>query len=290
MLEAVGQRLGLAKEMFRRPWFRKILVVWAVISFWDTFVSEMLPEKVAANAPRVYKVFFWLLEMTSGWIPLWGWLLLGMAVLVVGSLEFAFRWTGEEKRRLRYLNPTENADKDMLDFLVEGSQAIDDITKTLDSVNKHTLRFAKMLNRYSRIVPFVTNFKLRRRLLSRVANNINLYSENLRKKADLIGVATPAVRNNQIRFIERLVISSSQDVDGLRHFSAVVGMTGNIVAATVESLESMRNASASIKGISGDLNAASSGLALVIDFFIDKARGFRAMCKEIEAVALKKLT
>jgi hypothetical protein len=131
MQESVKQRLDVAKEVFRRRWFRNLLLIWAAISFWDTFVSEMLPEKIAANAPRVYKVIFWLLEMTSGWIPWWGWLLVGMSMLVIGSIEFAFRVAREEQLRRGYLQPSASTEKGRLDYLVEGVQAINDLTNAL---------------------------------------------------------------------------------------------------------------------------------------------------------------
>jgi hypothetical protein len=290
MQEAVKQRLDLAKEMFRRPMFRNILLVWAAISVWDTFVSEMLPENIAANAPRVYKVAFWTLAITSGWMSLWGWLMIGMALLVVGSIEFVFRWTSAETRRLQYLNPAENAEKDMLDFLVEGLQAIEDITKTLDSTTRDTVRFSKMLNRYRRVLPYITSFKLRRKILSRVASNINAYSRNLKRKAGLIGTAGPAVRDNQISYIERSVFSSPQDLLSLSSFAAVAGTTAQVVTSTIVKLEEMSEASVSIRGIIGDLNAASSGLVVVLDFFIGKVKDFSAMCEQIQTVAMKKLT
>ena len=213
-----------------------------------------------------------------------------MVALVVGSIEFAFRWTRDDQRRLRYIDSQQTIEKDMLDYLVEGIQAVDDITTTINASSKDTERFAKMLSRSARILPFITSLKLRRKCLSKVASNINRYSDKVQKTADFIGNATPAVRDNQIPYIERSRPSSPADVNALIKFAATAGSTANILPETLKSIEGMRHATLSIKGVSGELNAASSKLATVLEILMDRIKAFGATCEEVQAAAIKKLT
>jgi hypothetical protein len=290
MQEAVRQRLDLAKEMFRRPWFRNLLLVWATISVLDTFVSEMLPEKIAANAPRVYKVLFWLLEMTSGWMPLWGWLLIGMSLLVVGNIEFAFRITREDKLRRSYLQqPSAGTEKGRLDYLVEGLQAMNDITNALSASNGDTTRIGNTVNRYAKLLPFISNPKLKRQLLSRLARHINYYCDKVQRTAEFIGAATPMVSENQIKYIEGSTIGSEREKPDLRAFIQAILVTGSTVPQTVNGFEGMRTAAGSVKGTTGDLNAASSRLYIVVGGLIDTINGFGAACEQMQKAANSKL-
>ncbi len=289
MHEAIRHRLDLAKEMFRRPWFRRLLVIWAAISTWDTFISQMLPEKVAANAPRVHKVIFGLLDMTSGWVSLWGWLLVGAALVVVSSIEFAFRVVREEQIRQRYLQPA-NPEKDKLDYLVEGTQAVSDITKAVNTSNRETVRIGKILNRYALVLPFISNPKLKRWLLSKAAADINSYSAKVRKTAEFIGTVTPAVSENQIKFIEGLELRTEQDKTDLKTFIETIHATSEIIIPTaVEGFEGMRTAAGSIKGITGELNAASSQLHMVVGLLIEKINGFGTACEQMRSAAMNKI-
>ncbi len=290
MHEAIRHRLDLAKEMFRRPWFRRLLVIWAAISTWDTFISQMLPEKVAANAPRVHKVIFGLLDMTSGWVSLWGWLLVGAALVVVSSIEFAFPRGPRRANSAALPSAPRIPEKDKLDYLVEGTQAVSDITKAVNTSNRETVRIGKILNRYALVLPFISNPKLKRWLLSKAAADINSYSAKVRKTAEFIGTVTPAVSENQIKFIEGLELRTEQDKTDLKTFIETIHATSEIIIPTaVEGFEGMRTAAGSIKGITGELNAASSQLHMVVGLLIEKINGFGTACEQMRSAAMNKI-
>ena len=89
MANVFGERLPVLRRVLDHPWVKIALAVWAIIAAYDTFSSQILPEWLAAKAPKVREV----VAMTSGWLPYWAWLLILAALLVVASFEYAFRRT-----------------------------------------------------------------------------------------------------------------------------------------------------------------------------------------------------
>ena len=79
----------MMRAAFDRPVPKVILSIFGVTGAWDTFVAQYLPKEWAKTFPNIYQA----LEMTSGFLPLWGWALLGMALVSGVSIEFAYRRT-----------------------------------------------------------------------------------------------------------------------------------------------------------------------------------------------------
>jgi hypothetical protein len=285
MQTAIKQRLELVRDMAERPWFRAILLFWAVLGTWDLAVSQLVPESLGKEAPKFYQVLIWLLTMTSGWIPLWGWLAIGAALLVIGSLEFAFRATREERLKQRYLQPLKKPDGDMLDWLVDGQQAMEDLTKAVTRIGNETRRFANGISKFGSRLPYITNFKLRRRYLSKTARFINSYSEKVQNTANFMGSVMPVIAENQIKFI-----NGNPGTEGLENLAKVVGETAtNVLKQTIVQLQGMRKSADGIKGISGDLNVASERLQMVMGDLIQKVEDFGAVSERIQTAALTKL-
>lgn len=80
-------RLVVLKRAIDRPAPKGILLAYAVIGVWDTLVSQFLPPTWAKELPSFYQI----LKMTSGFIPLWGWALVGMVLITGISIEYTFR-------------------------------------------------------------------------------------------------------------------------------------------------------------------------------------------------------
>jgi hypothetical protein len=187
-------------------------------------------------------------------------------------------------------NTAVNRERGQLDYHVDGAEAVNSITKALNASSKNTERMGKNINRYAVVVPYVTNPKLKRWLLSRAAAHINRYSEKVRKTAEFIGAATPIVSENQIKYIEGSTIRSEQDRSSLRTLIEITNNTRqNIIPTTVKSLDGMRNAAALTKGITSELNAASSQLYIVVGELIDKINGFGSACEQMAVAAITKL-
>jgi hypothetical protein len=285
MRSAVKQRLDLAKDMLERPWFRGVLLLWGAIGIWDTALSQLVPDKISKDAPRVYQIAIWLLNMTGGWLPFWGWLLIGASLLVVGTLEFAFRTSHEERIRQRYLQPKGALEKGFLDFQVDGLQAMDDLNNTINITSKDTMRFANGLGKYGSKIRRAKKPQRQRRYASAAAKFINAYSERLQKAADFIGSVAPVVAENQIGVIER-----EMNVASLQTYADTVCQTADVIMpATLKSLEEMQQSTGLIRGISADLNASGSRLEQVLGSYIEKTKNFGVVCKQLQAAALDRI-
>jgi hypothetical protein len=261
-------------------------VIWLCISVWDTTLSQFIPEEIAKDAPRVYKVLFWLADMTTGWLTWHAWLITGIIIFALCAVEYAFRLSREEMLRLRYLQPlSATAEKGYLDFYVDGLQAMTDLTNSVSGMAKHTGKFAKGLNKYAFRIRFISSAKWRRRYASRVANYINAYAERLQKTANFIASVTPVVAENQIP-----LINNEADTKALQAFAdASLATAENVIPGTLESLSGMRQSVSSIKGISADLNAAGSRLDSVLGEYIDRTTGFSDVCKQLHACAILRI-
>lgn len=96
MLDAFWSRLEFLDDLRKHPIARWVFLAWAIVSIYDTFGSQFLPEDWAQKRPTVYQ----LVVMTTGWFPWEAWLLIGAAILVIFALEYPAR----QKRQLALAN------------------------------------------------------------------------------------------------------------------------------------------------------------------------------------------
>ena len=90
MLQALRERLRLLRDALDRPWVWAAWVLWVLIGIYDTVGSQLLPKAIRDRVPSIYEV----VSVTSGWLPLWGWALLGMAIIVAAAVEYAAKKEG----------------------------------------------------------------------------------------------------------------------------------------------------------------------------------------------------
>jgi hypothetical protein len=58
------ERAALARKILNRPLVKVAVAAWAVITAYDTLVSQFFPEDWAKNAPKIRE----LVSATSGWL------------------------------------------------------------------------------------------------------------------------------------------------------------------------------------------------------------------------------
>jgi hypothetical protein len=85
MLESLNSRIAILKAAVNRPIPRWLLIVWGVITLWDTMVAQLMPPEWAPKMPNTYMV----LVMTGGLLLWWQWVLIGLVLLVLITLEYA---------------------------------------------------------------------------------------------------------------------------------------------------------------------------------------------------------
>jgi hypothetical protein len=86
-LRPIVHRLAFLRGILRPAWLRVALPIWGVLTFYDTLSSQILPEHLARQAPKLREI----VATTSGYLPLGAWLLILAAMLTIASLEYAFR-------------------------------------------------------------------------------------------------------------------------------------------------------------------------------------------------------
>ncbi len=87
MRARLSEYLELAKTIRRHWWVDLLLALWTLLAAYDLLLSQLIPEEYSRKAPKAWEAAV----MAGGWLPWWGWMLVLAAILVIGSLEFAFR-------------------------------------------------------------------------------------------------------------------------------------------------------------------------------------------------------
>jgi hypothetical protein len=284
-MDKLKQRWDLAKQIGNRPWTAVALVIWAIISAWDTAVSELLPASWANKAPKVYGV----IEMTSGWLPFWGWLLVGIAILSFASFEFAFQWTREEDFRKKYQH-LPKVDKGILDFHFEGTKSVQDVTRMLVTTTKHTEKFNRHLNAMAKKIARVGDGSEKKlKVARRTSQYIDAYAVNTLRAAEFIDGATTVMLESQTKFIKHPF--AKHTVAELQEFSTnLQNLYASILPTTVSQVDGIRLASNNAKGYSADMNASVDRVQYSISQLVHSMRNFGTSCEQIRSVALEKLS
>jgi hypothetical protein len=111
MWAAIRKRLEILRDIAERPWFRAFISVWGAIGAWDLILSQIVREEYSRNVPKLYQV----VGMTTGWLSLWTWLMIGALSLVAGAVEWALR---HKKRYLELLHQAPIPGGDQANFRV----------------------------------------------------------------------------------------------------------------------------------------------------------------------------
>jgi hypothetical protein len=82
-----ASRWELARKILNHRWVSWALCLWAIIAAYDTALSQVIPASWGDRFPKVRE----MVAVTSGFLPFWVWLLILAALLVLASLEYAFR-------------------------------------------------------------------------------------------------------------------------------------------------------------------------------------------------------
>jgi hypothetical protein len=86
-MDWLRRRFEVARKIADRRWVKITLAIYAGIAFYDLFVSQFVPESWAKRFPKMHE----LIASTSGWLPLWGWLLILAGIVAVACFEYAVR-------------------------------------------------------------------------------------------------------------------------------------------------------------------------------------------------------
>ena len=69
---------------------RIVFTIFGVVAAWDTFGSQLMPPAVREKWPTAYD----LAAKTTGFFPLWVWVVVGAAILIAFTIEYAHQKRG----------------------------------------------------------------------------------------------------------------------------------------------------------------------------------------------------
>lgn len=61
--------------------------MWAALGAYDLFVDQMLPNWLAVHMPKFHEV----ISYSSGWLPFWAWIIIGLLIVIGACVEYAWR-------------------------------------------------------------------------------------------------------------------------------------------------------------------------------------------------------
>jgi hypothetical protein len=93
-MDWIRERWRIVRNIFERRWVKIGVAVWAVVGTYDTFISQFVPESWAQKFPKMHEI----IAATSGWLPLWGWLLILAGIIIAALLEYAVRKSRSHSR------------------------------------------------------------------------------------------------------------------------------------------------------------------------------------------------
>jgi hypothetical protein len=184
-----------------------------------------------------------------------------------------------------------------LDYIVEGLEGINDITKIFTALAKHTEQIATTMEKYNRRFSRVTDPHKRRKLAAALSLKLNAFAEKIGGYAPQISDATKRTQVNCHAVIEGTPILNLGTLNSLLDFGKTlqVNITSAERSALVmgESLVAVQ----SIVGISRDLNFSSQLISDKTEALRIEIKTYAAVCEGLLSaantraeVALKALT
>lgn len=187
------------------------------------------------------------------------------------------------------LTADDGADKGFLDYIVDGEQAIKDISRSLVKIAKETQKIGKKANRYTFVLRFVQSFKWRRKLIGRFSRHMSRYADRLFNYSKLIGRINPLIRTNCHSLMSVSDVTTGQQKEDLRGFIESMNNTAGAANRAIIVLKDYRKSVTSLRGVSGDLNAASTKLSTSIGSLIGKLKNYKNVCAELVSSGKAKL-
>jgi hypothetical protein len=87
MADWLWDRLEFLGDLRKHRIARWLFLFWAISGAYDLCASQFIPTEWSQKWPKIYQ----LVAMTTGWLSVEGWMLIGAAILVVFAVEYAWQ-------------------------------------------------------------------------------------------------------------------------------------------------------------------------------------------------------
>jgi hypothetical protein len=282
---AIAKRIETLRRIVATRPVRWMLTGWVVLGAYDLALSQILPEWLGNRFPRLRDT----VVMTGGWLSLQAWLLILAAIIVFGSIEYAHRRTGRAIASLRVplgAVDTEAAPLGMLDHIVDGMNAFEDITSVNGEMTKEANSLSRFMKRYTLVLNFIGNPKLRRSISTRIANKIGKFAIKFNEWTDRMRISSEVVESSCTFIVNAAPLTSELEIQEFIKFRSVLLFSLNALDGLRVSTENSKISVGAMAGISRDLNVASrsyersvSAFGIELTSFIDKVKRIDHLCQ-----------
>jgi hypothetical protein len=185
----------------------------------------------------------------------------------------------------RYLSNKPPMERELLDYEVDGLQAIKDVTLIFDGINASATRITKITNRHMRKFKPVANAEQKRRAVSKFADDLNSYSAEIDDYTEIFRALTPAMSEYTSKYIER-----GPQVTKESYIALGKATKNNVQTATTlfTTVGANHQITASFRGVSSDLNGAADRLDAANSRLLDEISRYRDACESLYSIVTKR--
>lgn len=188
------------------------------------------------------------------------------------------------KLKERYLSQQLQIDRELLDYLVDGIQAIEDVTLIFNGLTKSTTKLGKSIAQHTRRAN-TKNFEKRRLIVSRMAADLDSYSEQVDEYVEIFRVLSPRLLEYTSQFIER---GPKIAKENYLSFARTVGGNAKSAAVVIDQVSLSQKLSDSLRGITADLNAAVTRYDAAIARLLAEIGEYKKVCETLEEQTTRK--
>jgi hypothetical protein len=227
--------------------------------------------------------------MTGGWLSLETWLFMLAGILVLASLEYAHR---RGSRVAVTTTPQEfdisRAPAGMLDHLVEGNRAFLDVNSINKGVAKDAVSVSKYMARYTFIMKFVINPRLRLWIAARIAGKLQVFSARLRDMSLRIRKSAEIIEKMCVFIVKGTPVNTNEEIEIFKGFHAMLLFAMNAVEGLRGSMEDAKVSIGGMVGISRDLNLAAGNFERSAEEFSGELAAFVGRLKRVDTLCADK--
>jgi hypothetical protein len=194
--------------------------------------------------------------------------------------------------------PTEVVEKGLLDFLVEGNEAAETISRLISEITKETTDVGTRMSSATAEIQGIAagaapgSSARIREVTIRVAKDMNGFSERVENMVAELGIGADKLSDSYLAYVVWFEPGSEEDEKQLLVFR---GMLHDLLEATRSGLlgaKSFRDAAVTLKStrISGEISRAAGRLSRTLDGVIGPMEKIEALCVRTVSLVDEKLT
>ena len=197
----------------------------------------------------------------------------------------------EDERKVK----TEEEEKGIWDFVVDGEKSIEDITECIERIIKATQEIGEKLQKRTEDVQKITQSGVRgtasqvHKLAAEVAMDMIKHAETLEEEQPKLHNAWESFNENTIGLVQTTRLHTKKDKEAALDFRSSVDKMRLGIRSALEGMQRYREAVVGVKGISRDVNRASERTTRILDLLISDIEGADSFCTKVVTLLDEKI-